>query len=137
MDTTIAPLAFQPRKPPQRRPRVVAAPPVLVAAALEADPVTGDWLLRLAFDRAVDVSGLAPGQITMDDAAGSGWVFVGSGVYSRPDPRTLVLTLAQTDTPATGETRFTATPANGIVAADEQGGGGAWAGVTDCLLPYP
>jgi hypothetical protein len=54
-------------------------------------------------------------------------------VYSRPDARTLVLTLAQTDDPATGETRFTATPANGLAAAD----GGAWVGVVDCLLPYP
>jgi hypothetical protein len=105
----------------------------LVAAALDSDPVTGDWLLRLAFDGAVDTSGLAPGQITMDDAAGSGWVFVGTGIDSRPDPRTLVLTLALTDDPATGETRFTATPANGLAAAD----GGAWVGVVDCLLPYP
>jgi hypothetical protein len=123
--------AGKPLRPPKPAP---PAPPVLVAAAQESDPVTGDWLLRLTFDRAVDASGLAPAQVTMDDAAGTGWVFVATGVASTPDPQTLVLALAQTDVPAHDDASFTATPANGIVAADD---GAAWAGVVECVLPYP
>src|SRR4051794_11361830 len=144
----------RPGKPLRRR-----AALTLVAADREGDPVTGDWRLRLAFDRPVDVSALAPGQVTMDDAAGAGWVYAATapgpgqvpmdaaagagwvsaatGIYSRPDPRTLVLALAQTDRPAEDDATFTATPANGLKAADEPGGGGAWAGVVRAPLPYP
>src|SRR3954469_20505479 len=116
MDTIAPPptLTFQPRKPAVRRARAPPGALVLVAAAREADPVTGDWLLRLAFDRPVDVSGLAPGQGQMDDLSGAGWVFVATGVASRPDARTVVLALAPTDVPAEQDARFTATAANGL-----------------------
>jgi hypothetical protein len=135
MDTPLAthpPIAFQPR-PPFRRRKPRPAPPVLVAAELVFDPVTGDPCARLAFDRAIDVSRIAPAQVTVDDAAGAGWSYAGSGVASRPDAKTVVIALVQTGG-AEGPTVLHATAATGIVAAED---GGAWAGVASVELPYP
>jgi hypothetical protein len=108
-------------------------PLVLVAAELGADPF-GEYLVTLTFDRAIDVAALDPSQVTLDDAAGAGWVYAGAAIDSRPDPRTLVLNMAATDVPATAENRLNATADTGIVAADD---GAAWAGVAGVGLPFP
>src|SRR4051812_20255307 len=88
------PLGRSPPPPLSHRPRppkpVTPAALVLVAAELIVDPVAGDVSVRLAFDRPIDVTNLVPAQITVDDAAGAGWSYAGSGVASRPDARTVV-----------------------------------------------
>jgi hypothetical protein len=108
------------------------APLVLAAAELTVDPENNAFV-RLSFDRAIDVAGLDPSQITVDDEPGAGWAYAGTGVSSIPDPQSVIVALAIT-VPASGDTRLNATNATGIVAVDD---GGTWAGATDLPLPYP
>ena len=126
----IPPAKFRKHRRPLRRKRVAAAAPlVLVAAGFDDATET----VALAFDRAVDVSAIDPAQVSVSDAAGTGWAYVGSGVASQPTPATVVLTLAQAGS-AEGPTVLSASATTGIVAADD---GGAWAGATELGLPYP
>src|SRR5215217_2435814 len=85
--------SFQPRKPIRYKPRVAAAPRVapavaltLAAAGLIVDP-ENNVFVRLSFDRAISLAGFVPSQVTVDDEAGAGWAYAGTGVASLPDPQ--------------------------------------------------
>ena len=109
------------------------APPLTLAAAdLEFDG-GGDRVLRLTFDRAIDVADLDGSQITVEDTAETGFIFAGTVAVALPTPQSVVVGLTPTGS-AEGPTDVTATASTGIVAADD---GGTWAGVTDLELPFP
>ena len=127
MNTTdTPPLTFQPRKSPVRRARVVAVPPVLVAAACSEAPT-----LTLTFDRPIDVAGLVPGLFRVDNGV-LGFSYVGFLTPTRPDPRSVELQLTGVEEYPGTDVRLTADAGNGIVAVE---GGAAWAGVADVSLP--
>jgi hypothetical protein len=105
---------------------------VLVSASFDIEGQGGPTV-TLAFDRPIDIAGIDPSQVTVDDAPGAGWRYVGTGVASMPGPASVVIALIE-DGSAEGPTALNATGATGIVADDD---GGTWAGVTALELPYP
>ena len=105
------------------------APLVLVSASFDA----GDFTLTLAFDRAIDVAGIDPSQLTVLDEPATGNALAGSAVASQPTPASVVLDMVVTGA-AEGPTVLNATAETGIVAAND---GAAWAGVAGLALPYP
>ena len=119
------------RRQPKAARYVVPVAPTLVSASLEGE---GDVLVRLTFDRAVDVAGIVPAQVTVNDGGGTGLAYAGAGLDDTPSPEQLVLSLAETGPAAPGATTLSASGATGIVAVD---GGAAWAGVTELELPFP
>ena len=124
--------AFRKRRGQSRRPR--SAPPALMLVEAEFTYVGPGATLRLEFDRAIDLDAFVPAQITVNDNAGTGWQYGGTGVVDTPDPQTVVIEMAQT-TPGTGFVNtMTASSSTGIVAVDD---GAPWPGVTELGLPYP
>ena len=89
--------------------------------------------VTIAFDRAVDLAGFDPSQVTVDDAGDTGFSDAGSGVSAVPTPQSVTVALTPTGS-AEGATVMNATASTGIVAADD---GGTWAGVTALALPWP
>ena len=90
--------------------------------------------VRLTFDRAIDIAGLAAGQVVVDDGPVSGWSWVGIGSGTLIGPTIVEIELgAQTESSSPG-TVLNASAATGIVAVDD---GGAWAGATNLPLPFP
>jgi hypothetical protein len=87
----------------------------------------------LAFDRAVDVSGLDPAAITVQDGIYAAGLFVGSGPASVINPATIQIFLEQIGSPTVSDVELTATASTGIVAVND---GGMWGGVTDLVLPF-
>src|SRR5688572_10327382 len=131
-------LNYVPKKSPRhRRRQEVSSPPGPAALTLleaEFTYVGPGATLRLAFDRAIDLSAFDPSQITVQDPLGTGFAFAGTGVVDTPDPQTVVVEMGQTvEAPGSSEV-MSATGATGIVAIDD---GAAWAGVTNLGLPYP
>ena len=133
-------LSIPPTKFPKRRggfrPRAVAppAPPaqlLLVAAELLLAPAAR---VRLTFDRAVDVAGLDPSQISVDDPDTSGLAYVGTGVYDTPGPVSVSIALLAVGPATAGVTVMDATGNTGIVAVDD---GGSWDGIPGQTLPFP
>lgn len=109
------------------------APPALVLQAAEMinfePPV-----LRLRFDRAIDVSNVDAGQFVVEYPSGPGYKYVGDAVAGMTAPDTFDLAMEVSE-PATGsQDLLSATSATGIVAVDD---GGTWGGVSNLLLPYP
>ena len=90
--------------------------------------------LTLAFDRAIDLAGFDPSQITVQDPNNTGFAYAGTGVVDTPDPQTVVVEMGQTGSSIGALDVMSATGATGIVAIDD---GAAWAGVTDLGLPWP
>ena len=90
--------------------------------------------LTLVFDRAIELGGFVPSQITVQDPSGTGWAYVGTGVVDTPNPLTVVVEMGSTGTAEGTLDVVTATGATGIVAVDD---GGTWPGVTGLGLPYP
>ena len=89
--------------------------------------------LTLAFDRAIDLSAFDPSQVTVQDPAGTGWAYAGTGVVDTPDPQTVVVEMGQTTEAAGTLETMSATGATGIVAVDD---GAPWGGVSNLELPY-
>jgi hypothetical protein len=110
---------------------VAPAALVLVAAAYEAGTVPPT--VTLVFDRAIDVSGIAGAAIVVSDEGDLGETLTGTGAVTLLGPATVRIGLVKVGDPLPGSTTLTATAGNGIVAADD---GGAWAGVTDLVLPF-
>jgi hypothetical protein len=133
MLTEIPPLRPRRGARKARRVRATPTPPVAPLALVSAtfDDVT--TTVALAFDRAVDVSGIDAGQVSVNDAAATGFVWVGASVDAQPTPESVVLGMAAAGS-AEGPTVLNATSATGVVAV---GDGGTWAGVTDLELPFP
>lgn len=114
-----------PHRPPAPAPPV---PLTLVAAACSEAPT-----LVLTFDRPIDVSGLVPGLLRVDNGL-LGFSYVGYDTPTLTGPATVEVQLTGVEEyPGTG-VRLTAAAGNGIVAVDD---GGVWAGVVDLSLPYP
>ena len=124
-------LPFRRRKG-RPRPAAQTAPPLpltLVFASFDA----GTLILRLGFDRAIDISGLSPGQLIVDDGPTS-TEYGGQGAGVLTDPTSVEVEMAELASLGFPDTRLVATAGNGIVAVDD---GGAWPGVFDLLLPFP
>jgi hypothetical protein len=131
-------ISIPPAKRKSQRPRIrpAKAAPVaaltLVAAVYDSD--TNDNV-TLTFDRPIDIAALDPAAIEVSDG-----VYVGSllrGVSAGTvllAPDRLKVMLADIGSVPAGDITLTATAANGIVAVDD---GGAWAGVSAVVLPYP
>jgi hypothetical protein len=102
---------------------------LLQATYLSAVPA-----IRLAFDRAIDVSALAGNQIVVADGSIAGLRFDAQGEVMVIDPRMIEIDLTDVESYAGPDVRLTAGAGTGIVAVDD---GGTWAGVTDLLLPFP
>ena len=119
---------------PARRPRKSGPPtppiaaPVLVAASCTEGPT-----LILSFDRPVDVAGLVPGLLRVDNGLLM-YRYVGYQTPAVLDPQTIEVPLTGVEDYAGPGVTLTAAAGNGIVAAD---GGLAWAGVGDLELPFP
>jgi hypothetical protein len=129
----VPPIPFRRRRKPamaQEAPPPVAGP-VLTAALLVSPEV-----LRLTFDRAIDIGGFDASQIDVQlpQQPGFDYEWIGVGVAGRPAPQTLDVNLQKFGPPSGTQDRLTASATTGIVAADD---GAPWAGVTDLPLPWP
>ena len=112
-----------------RRRRSKAAPALTLVRATYVSGTS----LTLAFDRPIDVSALVGGVILVDDGpAGTQYEATLGAVLV--DPQTVRLALIDLTGFAGPDVRLNAAAGNGIAPA---GGGAAWAGVSNLLLPYP
>ena len=130
-------LLFPPSPFRKRRGQIKHAPPAAPALTLleaEFTYVGPGAALRLEFDRAIDIAAFVPAQVTVQDPAGTGFAYVGTGVVDTPDAQTVVVEMAQTTEAAGSLNTVSATAGTGIVAVDD---GATWNGVTDLDLPYP
>jgi hypothetical protein len=100
----------------------------LVAATYDTD----DFSVVLAFDRAVDASGLDAAQVMLDDGVYAAGSFVGSGPATVINPTTIRVFHEEIGGPTVPDVELSATALTGIVAVDD---GGTWAGVTNVVLP--
>lgn len=117
------------RKPPAPLP---PAPPValtLVFASFDA----GLAILRLGFDRPINISALAAGQLIVNDHD-SDTQYGGQGAGVLIDPTTVDVEVFEIQAMGFPDTRLTTIGPTGIVAVDD---GGTWPGVIDLLLPFP
>src|SRR5688500_5300447 len=127
----VPPLPFLRRR---RARRAQAAPPALVLEAAAFAFVGPGGTLTLSFDRAIALGGFAPSQVSVQDPAGTGFAYAGTGVVDTPDAQTVVVEMGQTvEAPGSSEV-MSATGATGIVAIDD---GASWPGVSNLGLPYP
>jgi hypothetical protein len=117
------------KRRPQQSPAAAAALTLVQATYLSAVPA-----IRLAFDRAIDVSALVGNQIVVADGPIAGLRFDAQGDVTILNPQTIEIGLTDIEVFAGPDVRLTASPGTGIVAVE---GGGTWAGVTDLLLPFP
>ena len=121
------------RKPlkPRVRPPSQAGPPVLVAAEFDVE-FTG--LVRLTFDRAIDISAIAGGQILVDDPVTTTTLYNCSASATLVSPEIVQMEVVAQEVSSGSVVSLTASPSNGIKSA---GDGSAWAGVIDLELPFP
>ena len=116
----------------QRTPPAPPTPPqtlVLVSAYYDES----EAVLTLAFDRAVDASGLVAGQIAVDDGSFNSHTYAGSGAAVVVSPTAIQISLAITGSAAAGPVTMDASALTGLTAVDD---GGTWAGVTELGLPF-
>jgi hypothetical protein len=129
------PTTFQPRKPFHRRARAAASVPPPAAALMlvgaSFSPVT--TILRLSFNKPVDVEGIFPGNLQVNDGA-SDIQWEGQGPVTLVDPSTVEVGMFEIQAQAYPDTRLSAAEPTGIVAVED---GEPWAGVADLLLPFP
>jgi hypothetical protein len=111
-------------------------PPPAALTLVEASYSTDDGaLVRLKFDRAIDIAGIDESQIGVKDGLSLHQQLVGNaGGVVVIDPQTIDVYLVASGAYAGADQLLTATGATGIVAVDD---GGTWAGVSDLALPYP
>ena len=131
----IPPPPFRKRRGQAKRTPPTPLPPGpaalnLVSAAFDDVAQT----LTLAFDRAIEVSGMDGAAIVIDDPVFSGLRFDATGGPELLGAETVRITLVAIGDPGGSSVRMTAGAGNGIVALDDPG---AWAGVTDLELPWP
>jgi hypothetical protein len=86
----------------------------------------------LTFDRPVDVAGIVPSAIVVNDAITAGGKYAGYAA-ALAGPAVVEVSLEFVQAITGTEIRLDAGPGTGIVAADD---GGAWAGA-DVVLPFP
>jgi hypothetical protein len=124
-----APPNFRRRR---RRPDRLNPPAALTLVQASYQP--GVPSIRLAFDRAIDVSALAGTQIVIADGSINALRYDAQGDVTVINLSTIEIGLVDIESWAGPDVRLTASSASGIVAVDD---GGTWAGVTDLLLPFP
>jgi hypothetical protein len=108
------------------------AAPTLVAAEFGPD---GDAAyVRLAFDRPISIAGLDATQVRVFEGPPGGTLWQGAGAGTPVAPDAVRIDLQPYDPFAGPGVTLDATPATGIVAADD---GSAWAGAGGVALPYP
>ena len=122
------------RRPRARASKKKAPPAPLTLVEAEFTFVGPGGTLRLEFDRAINLDGFSPSEVTVQDPSGTGWAYVGTGVVDTPDPQTVVVEMGQTGSSIGGLDVMSATGATGIVAEDDAT---PWAGVTALELPFP
>ena len=125
------------RRVRRRRRRVPPAPPPAPPLALtlvSANYYEGTAEVILVFDRAVDVSGFAAGQVMLDDGQVTFTTYLANGAPFQDGPTTLRLPLDNSGSSSISDVRLTASALTGIVAADD---GGTWAGASSINLPWP
>ena len=121
---------YRPRRRPAGRAGQMPAPvvpPTLVAVAIDYENS-----VELTFDRAIDVAGVDPAELSVDDAS-VGWSYVGAAPVTLVNPTTVRVTLQEAGDSTGPDTRMTVTAGNGIVAL---GDGGTWTGVSDVVIPF-
>ena len=123
-----------PRRAHRKRRAATPATPPAALTLLEAAFDEVAQTLRLTFDRAIDVVGLAAGQLVVSDGSMTGTPYEGAGPGTLDGPAAVVIALLELGPTEDPGTLLTATASTGIVAVDD---GGAWAGVTDLPLPFP
>src|SRR5436190_20443561 len=124
-----------PRKRKGRAKAPSTPPPAaltLVAATYQLDD--SPFTVSLEFDRAIDIAAFNGSQVTLNDGGINSVEYRATGPASLLDPTTLVVVLEEIDSYVGPDELLTASSATGIVAVDD---GGAWAGVTDLVLPFP
>ena len=121
------------RRSVRRKPPAPPGPAALVLVSAVYTSGDPSWV-TLVFDRAIDLSGLNGAAIVVNDAVETFTRWDATGVVSLLNPVTVEFTLFPIFFGPSGPLRMDASAANGIVAA---GDGGAWAGVTNLLLPFP
>ena len=126
---TPTPLPFRRRRGRPRRP----APPPLALALVGASFSDVTTILRLTFNKPVDVSGIFPGNLVVDDGA-SGTQWEGQGPVTLVNPSTVEVGMFEVQAQAYPDTRLNAQAPTGIVAVED---GEAWAGISALLLPFP
>ena len=122
---------FRRRRQSVRRTPPQPAPPaalMLVGASFSA----ATMILRLTFNKPVDVSGIFPGNLTVNDGvSGARW----EGVNPTPvDPSTVDVEMSQFAVQAYPDTRLNTIQPTGVVAVDDAQ---EWPGVVNLLLPFP
>src|SRR5262249_49694777 len=93
-----------------------------------------DFLLELAFDRAIDISRFDGSQFTITDGVHNHQQYSGETPPDVLDPTRISITLDAVGAYAPTDLKLSATAMTGIKAVDD---GGTWAGVTDLNLPFP
>jgi hypothetical protein len=126
---TLPPSIIPARRRVRRKRTRGASATALTLVAATYDPGTS---VTLTFDRAISAAALDASQISVYDAAGTGWYYNGTGAGAVAG-NSVTVTLLENES-AEGPTRVSATALTGIVAVDD---GGTWAGVTDLELPFP
>jgi hypothetical protein len=117
----------------RRRAKAAASEQPVGALTLVSATYDGSLLtLTLVFDRAVDLAGFAPGQVSVIDGPNAQLFQASSATLI--GPATALLDLNQVDSASGDDVLLDATPANGIVAV---GDGAAWGGATNLELPFP
>jgi hypothetical protein len=91
-------------------------------------------VLRLQFDRAINIAALNGAAITVRDGTWDQTTYNGVSDVSVIDPQTIDLTLVPVGSWSVNEETLTATAHSGIVAVND---GGTWPGVTNLTLPFP
>ena len=129
----VVPLIYRKRRrpgPTRRSSAPVATGPVLLSATFGDG---GEPVLALTFDRAVDVSGLAPGDLFVYQGPG-GIEWGGTAVFEQPTQASVSVTMIENAEFVGSGVTLTASGGAGIVAADDDV---AWAGVSGLELPFP
>jgi hypothetical protein len=127
MLTTPPPLRHGRRTPPPQGAAPAPRPPTLVSAVCDESPS-----LTLAFDRAIDVSGIDVATFRVSIGV-MGFTYAGYDTAIVVNPTTVQILLSGIEEYAGPGVILTAAAGNGIVAAD---GGLAWAGVVGLSLPF-
>ena len=116
------------------RPARKTPPPGVALTLLEASFDEVSAIVRLTFDRAIDIAGLNGAAIIVDDGATTATRYDATGSATLETPERVAIELQAIEPSESPGTLLTAGASSGIAAVDD---GGTWAGVSDLALPYP
>jgi hypothetical protein len=126
------PKEFRRRRKRSKRPATNPTPPPAALVLVAASFSTGDGaIMRLTFDRAIDVGNVDTSQIVLRDGMFLHQQLVGNEV-TVVDPTTIDLSMMATGPTGIAVQLLTASAMTGIVAVDN---GGTWPGITNAELP--